>query len=90
MGKRGLAVRNGTRRPSRFHLRQFTWTGKRKEKVGLKNHVTGRQLPPQEGVLQSIFASRTTSHATHKEKGGMLDTLTPQGKYSMNCMREQS
>lgn len=87
MGKRGLAVRNGARGPSRFHLRQFTWMDKSEEKVGLKNHVNERQLLPEEGVLQSkmiIFAQRTTSHATHKERGNILDTLTPQGKYALH------
>lgn len=74
MGQRGLAVRNGAWRPSRFHLWQFTWMEKSEGKVGLQNQVTERQLLPQEGILQSkiiglkssfIFAQRTTLPMPH-------------------------
>lgn len=60
---------------------------KRAEKVGLMNPAAERLLLPGEGVLQSktiIFAQRTTSHATHREKGDTLDLLTPQGTYALH------
>lgn len=52
MGQRGLAVRNGAWRPSRFHLWQFTFKEERTTKVGLQNRSAERQLLPQGGVLQ--------------------------------------